>query len=177
VNGRKPFRDAVYDWVAAVAADAGTEMPVTWIPDNGPRPEPPFIALSIAGVRRQGMPWKSGIKTASADDEGEQLVLHDEKYSLTLHGIGHESFDMVAAVYDSIYGEKYRAMLAREGLVIPYAENILDVSTVIDNETEAHEVFDFFITRTRVVIDRPGTIERTIISAPGLPVGTIDIRR
>jgi hypothetical protein len=174
IDERKYLQDAIYDWASAVIADMGRTEPVVWLPNNGPRPVPPFIAISLTASGRPGQPWKSGIRNATPEDDGEQLIVHDVKKTLTMHGIGEETFDLLAALYDSIYVEKYRLMLAKKGLVIPSAEGIMDVTTEIDNVIESHAVFDFYVTYLRVVVDRPGIIEHTVITPSDLPMKARD---
>jgi hypothetical protein len=175
IDERRYVQDAIYEWASAVIADAGRTEQVVWLPNNGPRPVPPFIALSMTATVRPGQPWKSGILNSTPEDDGEQHIIHEVKKTMTMHGIGEKTFDLLAVLYDSIYIEKYRLMLAKKSLVIPYAEGIMDVTTEIDNVIESHAVFDFFVTYQRVVIDHPGIIEHTAITPSDLPMEEIDI--
>jgi hypothetical protein len=172
VNVRRLIMDALYDWAAEVIADCGRSEPVIWLSNNGPRPLPPFIGLEFLGGGRNGQPWKSRM-LPSEDGDVEQHLLYDEKRALVMHGYGEESFDMLSEILDSIDKEKYRAMLFKQGLVIPYALDVVDASMEISNVMENHDSFDFYVTYNRIAIDKPGCIEHVIITPEGIPMDVI----
>ena len=105
MDERQFLKDALYDWIAAVAADNGRTDEVIWDDGKGVRPAPPFIALQFVGGQQPGFPCYSRVNA----ETGEQEIYHYAVKSITLHGFGECSFNFLQMICDSIYISKYKA--------------------------------------------------------------------
>jgi hypothetical protein len=177
INERQYLKDNLYDWVSAVVQANGRLDEVIWRDDNGPRPVPPFISIEIIGGHRRGTPWKSQVKfdPQNPDDLGKQIIMQPAKKTLTMHGFGEGSFDLLEAIRDSVYLDEYRTMLSRKGLAITKTFDVIGVGFEMDGVREAQPHFDFVVVFNRVITDKPGWIEHVTIETDDLPMKPIKI--
>lgn len=168
---RRYIKDALYLWAAAVVADNGREDPVIWDNGAGVRPKPPFISLRFLGGSRPGLPMYTGV---TPDNEGgSRYIIQPSKKALTMYGFGEGAYDLLQTMYDAIHIEKYRAMLAEKGLVIPYAADVVETGALLDTAIEQQAYFDFHVTFERVIVERLGYIENITINPSGVPMEPI----
>jgi hypothetical protein len=173
INERRYLKDALYDWVAAVVAETGRTDPVVYDNDRGPRPVPPFIALTFTGSRTPGSPNYSRVETDGQND-GVQLIRRPVRKAMTMYAFGEGAIDLLETIKASIYREQYIAMLAKKGLVIPDALDVTEAPTVRSAEIENSAFFDFWVTYIRVIEDAPGWIGSVNINSD-TPMGDITI--
>jgi hypothetical protein len=173
INERQYIKDAIYDWVAAVVAEAGRTDPVIWDNDDGPRPEAPFISLTFTGTDTPGFPDYSMVEATPENPGGVQTISRFVKRSLTMYAFGKRAMDLLETIKASIEREAYIEMLSKKGLVIPQAFDVRENPAVYSDSTEEAAVFDFFVTYTRVITDTPGWIETVDITPEEIPIGKI----
>jgi hypothetical protein len=170
-NERQFLKDALYDWIAAVAADHGGTDAVIWDDGKGTRPAPPFIALQFVGSRRPGFPCFARVDA----DTGEQEVFHDVEKTVTLHGFGEGAFDLLQVICDSIYMAKYRDLLKARNLVVNKVSDVTEVVTEVDTGMENRAKFDIAASFIRVTVDSPGWVEHVEITPEALPLSPMNI--
>jgi hypothetical protein len=173
INERRHIKNALYDWASAVVAETGRTDPVVYDNDRGPRPAPPFISLAFIGSSTPGLPNYSRVTTDGHDD-GVQLIRQPIRKAMTMYAFGEGAIDLLETIKASIYRERYSAMLAKQGLVIPDALDVTENPTARSNEIENSAFFDFWVTYIRVIKDAPGWIGSVSISSD-TPMGDITI--
>jgi hypothetical protein len=173
ITERQHIQDSLYDWIAAVVAETGRTDPVIYDNAGGPRPAPPFIALTFTGSSSIGSPNYSRVKTDGADD-GVQIIRQAVRKAMTMHAFGENAIDLLETIKASIYREQYIAMLAKKGLVIPNALDVTESPTARSTDIENSAFFEFWLTYIRVIEDAPGWIGSVDISSD-TPVGGITI--
>jgi len=171
IEERQFLKDALYDWVAAIVADNGRTDEVIWDEGKGVRPRAPFIELQFGGERRNGFPCFSRVNP----EDGEQCIYHDAARTVTVHGFGEGSFDLLETIYDSISVSKYILLLKEKHLVVNELTSVTEVGSAVDTEMEKRAKFDITVSYIRVTVDRPGWIEHTEITPEDLPLSPIDI--
>ena len=175
INERQHIKDAIYDWVAAVVAEEGRTDEVVWNHEDGPRPKPPFISLEFTGTSTPGMPYYGMVELSDEHPEGIQEISRPVRRALTMYGFGEGALDLLETIKASYEKDAYIQMLAKKGLVIPYALEVRENPAVRGGiETETSALFEFYVTYTRVITDTPGYIETVSIVPPdNLPMGEI----
>jgi hypothetical protein len=173
INERQYIKDAIYHWVAAVVAEEGRTDPVIWDHDDGPRPAAPFISLTFTGTSTPGSPNYRMVEVTPENPGGVQTISRFVKRSLTMYAFGERAMDLLETIKASIEREVYIEMLAKKGMVIPQALEVLENPAVYSGSTEEAAMFDFFVTYTRVMTDTPGWIETVDIDPKKIPMGKI----
>jgi len=167
IDERKRIKDAIYDWVAAVVAEEGRTDPVVWDHEDGPRPRAPFISLEFTGTSTSGMPnfdmADSGPENPGR--EGVEIISRPVRRALTMYAFGEGAMDLLETIKASYEKDAYVLMLAKKGLVIPYALEVRENPAVHGGiETEISALFEFYVTYTRVIEDSPGWIKTVHIN-------------
>jgi len=170
IGERDRISDAIYDWVGAAVFDEGRTDPVIWDHGDGPRPPPPFVSLEFTGTSTPGTPNYSPV-----DENGEQSIARSVRRALTMYGFGEGALDLLEAIKESIWKDKYMEMLAEKGLVIPQALDVTENPAARGTETEFSAHFDFFVSYMRETKERIGWIESAEITPSGLPMKKIKI--
>jgi hypothetical protein len=165
IEERKYLERTLAEWVEMVVADNGRTDNVIYTNKNGVRPVPPFIALQFIGGRRPGSPSRSKVNLETGE---QKLYAHSEK-TITLHGIGAGSFDLLQTILDSIFIGKYKSFLRKRHLVVRKLTDVTEVGEIVDTEIESRARFDIRVSFIRVVTTKPGWIEHIRISPEGLP--------
>jgi hypothetical protein len=173
IEERQYIQDALHDWVAAVIAEEKRTDPVIWDNDNGPRPKAPFISLSFIGTSTPGSPNYSMVEVSEEHPEGIQPISRFVRRSLTMYAFGERAMDLLETIKASLDKDEYITMLSRKGLVIPYTLEVRENPAQYSGTTEEAAMFDFFVTYTRTIVDRPEWIDTVDISPEGLPMGEI----
>lgn len=173
---RQYIKEAIYDWVSAVVADAGRTSPVVWDHSDGPRPAPPFVALEFVGASTPGSPNFDMVEVdlENPEDAGVQEITRPVRRALTMYGFGEGAIDLLETIKESIFKDKYITMLALKGLVIPDALEVRENPAVRGVDTENAALFEFYVTYMRVMSDSPGWVETVHIEPPAdLPMDEI----
>jgi hypothetical protein len=173
ISERQYIKEALYDWTAAVVEETGRTDPVVYDNEKGPRPKAPFISLTFTGSSTPGTPNYSRVKTDGQDD-GVQLIRQFVRKAMTMYAFGESAIDLLETIKASIYREQYIAMLAKKGLVIPNALDVMEGPEVRSTEIENSAFFEFWVTYIRVIEDVPGWIGSVGISSD-TPMGDITI--
>lgn len=172
MNDERQFlKDALYDWIASVAADCGRTDAVVWDDGKGVRPAPPFIALQFVGGQRPGFPCYSRV---NAETE-EQEIYHDAVKTVTLHAFGEGAFDLLQMICDSIFMSKHKSFLKSKNLVVNKLSDVTELETEVDTEMENRAKFDISVSFIRVSVDAPGWIEHVEITPEDLPLSPIEV--
>lgn len=156
---REYIKEALYDWIAAVVADNGRTDEVIFDNEKGVRPKPPFIAIQFIGGARPGFPSRTKVDP----ETGEQRILAPSAKTVTLHGIGTGSFDLLQTICDSIFIGKYIFLLKHRNLVVNKITDVTELGNELDTEMENRAKFDVRVTFIRVITNTPGWIEHTKI--------------
>jgi hypothetical protein len=165
IHERKYLEETIAEWIETVVVDNGRKDKVCYTNKNGVRPEPPFIALQFVGGGRPGLPSRTKVDKKT----GEQKLYHHSEKTITIHGIGAGSFDLLQTILDSIYIGKYRSFLNKKNLVVRKLTDVMEVSGEVDTEMESRARFDIRISFIRVVTNKPGWIEHTNIVPDDVP--------
>jgi hypothetical protein len=165
ITERQYLKEALYDWIASVAADNGRTDEVIFENEKGVRPKPPFIAVQFIGGRRQGFPSRTRVDPAT----GKQRLHALSEKTVTLHGIGEGSFDLLQTILDSIYIGKYSSLLRRRNLVVNKITDVTELGAELDTEWENRAVFDIRVSFIRVITNTPGWIEHAEIASDDHP--------
>jgi hypothetical protein len=152
---REYIKGVLYDWIAAVVADNGRNDEVIFDNEKGVRPKPPFIAIQFVGGTRPGFPSRTKVDPVT----GEQKILAPSSKTVTLHGIGTGSFDLLQTVCDSIFIGKYISLLKHQNLVVNKITDVTELGNELDTEMENRARFDVRVTFIRVITNTPGWIE------------------
>jgi len=158
INERQYIKKAIYDWVAAVVEAEGRKDQIVWDNEDGPRPKPPFISLEFTGTSTPGSPHYGDVDIEKKP-EGVQEITRFVRRALTMYAFGKGALDLLETIKESIDKDAYITMLAKQGLVIPYALEVRENPTVRGTDTEYSALFEFYVTYTRVTEDSPGWIE------------------
>jgi hypothetical protein len=102
ITKRQYLKNTLYDWIATVVSDNVRTDEVIWDNGRGVRPVPPFIALEFIGGIRPGLPSYGNVKMDGRKD-GEQCIYMPSKKTVTLHGIGEGTFDLLQTICDSVF--------------------------------------------------------------------------
>jgi hypothetical protein len=162
---RQYLKEALYDWIAAVAAGNGGTDEVIFDNEKGVRPKPPFIAVQFIGGRRPGFPSRTRVDPAT----GEQRLYAPSEKTVSLHGIGEGSFDLLQTICDSIYIGKYSSLLRQRNLVVNKITDVTELGAELDTEWENRAVFDIRVSFIRVITNTPGWIEHAGIASDDHP--------
>ena len=161
---RKYLEETIAQWIETVIADNGRSEEVIYMDKNGVRPPPPFIALQFLGGSRPGFPSRTKV-----GETGERkFYAHSEK-TISVHGVGEETFDLLQIILDSIYTGKYKSFLCRKNLVVRKLTDVSQTGSEIDGEIESRCRFDIHVSFIRVVTEKPGWIENVTITPEGKP--------
>jgi len=163
IEERKYLEKTLAEWIETVIADNGRKDKVIYTNKNGVRPVPPFIALQFIGGMRKGFPSKGKV---NAETDERKLYAYSEK-TVTLHGIGAGSFDLLQAILDSIYIRKYKSFLRKKNLVVRKHSDVFEVGEQVDTEMESRARFDIRVSYIRVFKHKPGWIESMEIIPEG----------
>ena len=167
IDERQYIKDAIYDWVAAVVAEEGRTDLVVWDYEDGPRPKPPFVSLEFTGSSTPGTPNFSQVDVDSdnPEDNGVQTITRYVRRALTMYAFGEGAIDLLETIKASYEKDAYILMLAKRGLVIPYALEVRENPAARGGtDTENSALFEFYVTYTRVIEDSPGWIETVQIN-------------
>ena len=165
IEERKYLEKTLAEWIEMVVADNGRNDKVIYVHKNGVRPVPPFIALQFIGGVRPGFPSRTKVDPRTGE---QRLLAHSEK-TITLHGIGAGSFDLLQTIMDSIFISKYKAFLRRKNLVVRKLTDVLEVGEAGDTMMESRARFDLRVSFIRVVTNNPGWIEHMEIIPVDIP--------
>jgi hypothetical protein len=155
IEEREYIKAALYDWIALVVADNGRTDEVIFDNEKGVRPKPPFIAVQFVGGARPGFPSRTKVNPAT----GEQRILAPSAKTVTLHGIGTGSFDLLQTICDSIFIGKYIYLLKQQHLVVNKITDVTELGNELDTEMENRAKFDVKVAFIRVITNKPGWIE------------------
>jgi hypothetical protein len=162
---REYIKEALYDWIASVVADNGRDDEVIFDNEKGVRPKPPFIAIQFIGGERPGFPSRTRVDP----ETGEQKILAPSTKTVTLHGIGTGSFDLLQTICDSIFIGKYISLLKQRDLVVNKITDVTELGNELDTEFENRAKFDIKVSFIRVISNTPGWIERVEIASDDHP--------
>jgi hypothetical protein len=165
IEERKYLEESIAEWVENIVADNGRKDKVIYTNKNGVRPIPPFIALQFVGGGRKGSPSRTKVDK----ETGVQKLLHHSEKTISVHGIGAGSFDLLQTILDSIYIGKYRAFLRKKNLVVRKLTDVFEVGGEVDTEMESRARFDIRVSFIRVVANKPGWIEKAKIVPDDIP--------
>jgi hypothetical protein len=152
---REYLEIALADWIEAVVLDNGRTDKVIYTNKNGVRPVLPFIALQFVGGGRPGFPSRTKVNPKT----GEQKILAPSSKTVTLHGIGTGSFDLLQTICDSIFIGKYISLLKQRNLVVNKITDVTELGNELDTEMENRAKFDVRVAFIRVITNIPGWIE------------------
>jgi hypothetical protein len=170
IEERQYLKDALYDWITAIMADHERTDEVIWDEGKGVRPKAPFIELQFGTSERPGLPSYSRVDP----ENGEQHIYHDVEKTVTVHGFGEGSFDLLQTILDSIYVTQYKSFLKTKHLVVNKLTDVTEVGNVVDTEMEKRAKFDISVSFIRVTVDRPGWIDHVGIIPEDLPLQPIN---
>jgi hypothetical protein len=159
IEERQYIKETLYDWIAAVVTDNSRTDEVIFDNERGVRPKPPFIAIQFVGGGRPGFPSRTRVDPVT----GEQKILAPSAKTVTLHGIGTGSFDLLQTICDSIFIGKYVSMLKQRNLVVNKITDVTELGVELDTDMENRAKFDVRVTFIRVITNTPGWIEHTKI--------------
>jgi len=165
IEERKYLERTLAEWIEMVVADNGRKDKVIYTNKNGVRPVPPFIALQFIGGVRKGSPSRSKVNPETGE---QKLYVHSEK-TITLHGIGSGSFDLLQTILDSIYIGKYKSFLRKKSLVVRKLTDVTEIGEQVDTEMENRARFDIRVSFIRVVTSKPGWIDHVKIIPEDIP--------
>jgi hypothetical protein len=162
---RKHLERTLAEWIEKVFADNGRKDKVIYANKNGVRPDPPFIMLQFIGGKRSWSPSRTKVNPETAE---RKYYVHSEK-TITLHGIGSGSFDLLETIMDSIFIGKYKSFLRRKNLVVRKLTDVTEVGEQTDTEIMSRAKFDIRVSFIRVVTYKPGWIEKMRIIPEDIP--------
>jgi len=165
IKEREYLEKTLAAWIEKVVADNGRKDKVIYANKNGVRPPAPFIMLQFVGGRRPGSPSRSKVNPETGE---RKLYAHSEK-TVTLHGIGSGSFDLLQTILDSIYIGEYKSFLRKRNLVVRKLTDVTEVGEKDDTEMENRARFDIRVSFIRVVTSKPGWIEHVKVIPEDIP--------
>ena len=165
IEERKYLERTLAEWIEMVVADNGRNDKVIPVHKNGVRPIPPFIALQFIGGARPGFPSRTRVNPKTGE---QHLYAHSEK-TVTLHGIGAGSLDLLQTIFDSIFIGKYKSFLRRKKLVVRKLTDVFEIGERVDTVMEIRARFDISVSFIRVVTNKPGWIEHMEIIPVDIP--------
>lgn len=165
IEERKYLERTLAEWIEKVVADNGRKDTVIYANKNGVRPDPPFIMLQFVGGKRPGSPSRSKVKPETGE---MKIYAHSEK-TITVHGIGSGSFDLLQTIFDSIFIGKYKSFLRKRNLVVRKLTDVSEVGEQGDTEMVGRARFDIRVSFIRVVTNKPGWIEHVKVIPEEIP--------
>jgi hypothetical protein len=165
IEEREYIKKALYYWIAAVVLDNGRNDEVIFDNEKGVRPKPPFIAIQFIGGTRPGFPSRTKVNLETE----EQKIIAPSTKTVTLHGIGTGSFDLLQTICDSIFIGKYISLLKRKNLVVNKITDVTELGNELDTEMENRAKFDIRVSFLRVITNKPGWIEHVEIVSDDHP--------
>jgi len=165
IEERKYLEETLAEWIEKVVADNGRKDTVIYANKNGVRPPRPFIMLQFIGGKRPGSPSRTKVNPKTGEME---LYAHSEK-TITVHGIGSGSFDLLQTILDSIFIGKYKSFLRKKKLVVRKLTDVNEVGEQGDTEMESRARFDIRVSFIRVVAYKPGWIEHVKVTPKDVP--------
>lgn len=165
IKERKYLEETLAEWIEMVVADNGRKDTVIYANKNGVRPVPPFIMLQFIGGKRSGSPSRTKVNPKTGE---MKLYAHSEK-TITVHGIGSGSFDLLQTIFDSIFIGKYKSFLRKRNLVVRKLTDVTEVGEQSDTDMENRARFDIRVSFIRVVTSKPGWIEHMKIIPEDIP--------
>ena len=165
IEERKYLEKTLTEWIEMVIADNGRKDKVIPVHKNGVRPIPPFIALQFIGGARPGFPSRTRVNPKTE----EQHLYAPSNKTVTLHGIGAGSLDLLQTILDSIFIGKYKSFLRRKKLVVRKLTDVFEIGERVDTVMEIRARFDISVSFIRVVTNKPGWIEHMEIIPVDIP--------
>lgn len=165
IQERKYLERTLAEWMEMIIADNGRKDTVMYANKNGVRPQPPFIVMQFVGGVRPGSPSRTKVNKETGE---QKLYAHSEK-TITLHGIGSGSFDLLQTIHDSIFIGKYVSFLRKRNLVVRKLTDVMEVGESMETEMESRARFDIRVSFIRVITNKPGWIENVRITPKDIP--------
>lgn len=144
---------AIVAWVNSLSFG----VPVVWLDQNFPRPSLPYIGLRIADLQVLHQDFQGNV-----DGDGLSEVSGDREFRLIFEAYGPGSFDIINSAVNSL--EKYTTNILLHGLSLVFkdSDRIVDVSELLDMETEKRYRVDIFFRYRHRDTDDVGLIETVV---------------
>lgn len=127
---------------------------IIWLDQNFPRPSIPYIGLRIQEIRNIhhdfiDKPDTDGVATTNGDRE---IVLNVETF-------GETSLDIINTIRNSLEKYSVNAALADNGLSFKEADNVIDLSELLDTKIEKRYRLNIVFHARNIDTDNIGLIE------------------
>jgi hypothetical protein len=157
IEERQYIKDNLYDFFAELLTALGSDIPLIYDNENGPRPKAPFLMLSFRSTVTPGMPDYG--KVNLADGTETQRVTQHTRRNMTMYGFGERAIDVLEKIKSQLDADIWVDKLRKRNLVIPQTMETLESPQVFETTRENGASFDFDLTYLRVIETSPGYIE------------------
>ncbi|GHU34501.1 hypothetical protein FACS1894172_14860 [Spirochaetia bacterium] len=160
---REIIKDALFDIFTGIIAQAGEQIPVIFEEDAGTRPKAPFLAIQLrTAVGVGSLNFSNRVELDAGHPDGYEEVSQPIRRSMTCHGFGKRSLDMLGYIKTQLETDVWADALLQYHLVIPRTFDVVETARDMSVVTEIQGSFDFDLTYIRVSITSPGYIEHVI---------------
>jgi hypothetical protein len=144
------IESAVMVWVNSLSLGC----PVIWLDQNFPRQSLPYVGLRIDNLEIIHQDFQSKV-----DDLGVSNIGGDREFRLIFEAYGPGAFDIISSAVNSLEKYSVNVLLNGESLVYKDSGQIVDVSELLDMETEKRYRSEIFFRFRHQDTDDVGLIE------------------
>lgn len=165
VQEKDYIEESLYDFFESILVKIEKDsVPLIFEGENGVRPVPPFLSLSLNNISILGTtPYFTAVK--ARDDKFYQSSKQAVERNATLRGFGSSCEDILSSIRGLIEFDEFIDALKEKGLVITQIEDVIENEGSYSEDSETFYSMDFVITYERIIENETTYIEHTEISS------------
>ena len=145
------LRTDLYDWATAVAPMG---VRVIWYRPNAPRPDLPYVTLSMLSFSQVGWDY-----IPRPDTNGDAELTGDREFTLQMQAFGDNAFGILEDIRTSLQKPSVLDTLRDDGIVFVNQNEITNVTALLDTEWEPRASMDIQFRVAQTAEDDLGKIE------------------